>query len=97
MQILRSILAGERDSVQLAEFRDYRCKHSEEEIAKSLEGNYREEHLFALKQAVELYDVYNAQIAACDEEIEKLYGHMQNEHEGPLPPLPPQRKTTSGK
>jgi len=96
MQILRSILAGERDPMQLAQFRDYRCKHSAEEIAKSLEGNYREEHLFALKQAVELYDVYNAQIAACDEAVQKLYGHMGNEHEGPLPPLPPQRKRRQG-
>lgn len=96
MQIIRSILAGERDPLQLAQFRDYRCKHSKEEIAKSLEGNYREEHLFTLKQAVELYDVYNAQIASCDDAIQKLYGHMQNELEGPLPPLPPQRKRRQG-
>ena len=92
MAIIRSILAGERDPVQLAQFRDYRCKHSEEEIAKSLEGHYREEHVFALRQAVELFDFYNAQIATCDDEILELYVRLQNKHEEQLPPLSAQRK-----
>ena len=46
-------------------------KNTPEEIAKALEGDYREEHLFALKQAVELYDFYHRQIEACDREIER--------------------------
>jgi hypothetical protein len=42
---------------------------SEEEIVKSLQGNWREEHLFALKQAVSLYDSYQISIAECDEQL----------------------------
>ncbi len=70
LKIIRAILAGERDPEVLAQYRDYRCKHSAAEIAKSLVGNYREEHLFALEQALTLYDTYRAQIAACDRRIE---------------------------
>ena len=71
MAIIRAILAGERDPMVLAQFRDKRCKNSVEVIAQSLVGNYRAEHLFALQQAVTLYDVYQAQIVACDEQIEQ--------------------------
>jgi transposase len=71
MTIIHAILAGERDPKVLAKLRDYRCKHSEEVIAQSLVGTYREEHLFALQQAVTLYEVYQAQIVACDTRIEQ--------------------------
>lgn len=57
-KIIRAILAGERDGAKLAKMKNTRIRASEEEIAKSLRGNWREEHLFALKQAVELYDAY---------------------------------------
>lgn len=73
MAIVRAILAGERNPHVLAQFRDPKCKHSEEEIAKALTGNYRREHLFALQQAVELYDLYGQQIAAVDAEMEAMY------------------------
>ena len=66
-------MTGERNPVKLAQFRDRRCANSEAEIAKSLQGNYRPEHIFALKQALELYDFYNQQIKACDDELEKKY------------------------
>src|ERR671932_1593387 len=66
MAIIRAILAGERDPKVLAQSRDPRCKSSPEVIAKSLVGTYREEHLFALQQAVTLYDTYQAQVVACD-------------------------------
>src|SRR3712207_1103724 len=71
MAIIRAILAGERDPQVLATLRNYRCKSSPAVIAKSLEGNYRQEHLFALQQAVTLYETYQAQIAACDEQIDQ--------------------------
>jgi len=71
IKIIHAILAGERDPQVLAELRDYRCKHSAEVIAQSLHGNYRAEHLFALQQAVTLYETYQAQIAACDQQIEQ--------------------------
>ena len=71
MKIMKAILAGERDPRVLARNRDERCKHSSATIAKSLVGNYRAEHLFALRQAVELYEMYQAKIADCDQAIIK--------------------------
>lgn len=70
MRIIRAILAGERNPLKLAQMRDPRIKNSAETISKSLEGDYRQEHLFALKQAFELYCTYHQQIKACDQEIE---------------------------
>lgn len=69
MRIIKAILAGERNPGVLAAMRDRRCKNSEETIARSLKGNYRPEHLFSLQQAVELYEFYQAKIAACDQQI----------------------------
>lgn len=71
MAIIRAMLSGERDLNKLVKLRDPRCKQPEEVIKKSLQGNYREEHLFALKQAVEAYDFYQEKIAECDTEIKK--------------------------
>ena len=51
LQIIRAIISGEEDPVTLAQFRDPRCKSDREEIAKALTGNYRPEHIFALRQA----------------------------------------------
>jgi transposase len=65
MKILRAIVAGERDRMRLAALRDVRTKANEETIAKALEGDYRAEHLFALKQSLELFDTYQKQIASC--------------------------------
>ena len=69
MRIITAILAGERNPQKLAAFRDKRCKNSEETIARSLRGNYRPEHLFSLRQAVELYEFYQAKIAECERQI----------------------------
>lgn len=71
LRIIRAIVAGERNPKILASYRDWRCKNSTEIIEKSLTGNYRDEHIFSLTQAVELYDVYHNKINACDTEIEK--------------------------
>ena len=71
MTIIRAILRGEHDPERLAAYRDGRCKRSEREIAQSLQGHYREEHLFVLRQTVELYDTYTAQILVCEEAIEQ--------------------------
>jgi transposase len=56
LRIIRAILAGERDPEVLASLRDSRCQASAETIAKALTGNYRSEHLFALEQALALYE-----------------------------------------
>ena len=71
MKIIKAILAGERDPRVLAGHRDERCHNTAATIAKSLVGNYREEHLFALRQAVDLYETYQAKIADCDHAIIK--------------------------
>lgn len=74
MRIIRAILGGERDSVKLAQYRDGRCRKDEATIAKALQGNWRAEHLFALRQAVELYDTYQEKIVACDRELAAKLG-----------------------
>jgi transposase len=71
MGIIRAILKGERDPAVLASLRHHRCRNSEEVIAQSLVGNYREEHLFSLQQAVDLYDLYQTKISECDQRIEE--------------------------
>jgi len=70
-KIVRAIVAGERDSWKLAELSDPRIHASKEEIAKSLEGNWRQELLFVLQQEVEMYDTYQRRIAECDQELQK--------------------------
>ena len=68
--IVRAIVAGERDGAVLAGFRDGRCKADAATIAASLRGNWRDEHLFALAQALERHDALQGQIAACEERID---------------------------
>jgi len=69
MKIIRAIVQGERDGVTLAAMKDWRVKNSIETIAKALTGDYRDEHLFALRQAVELYDFYRKKMMECDKAI----------------------------
>ena len=89
MTIIRSILSGQRDPVILARYRNHNCKNSKEIIAQSLKGHYKEEHLFSLRQAVELYDFYQRQIADCNQAIAMALDKI----EGPddLDELPPQK------
>jgi len=87
MAILRAIVAGERNPLKLAALRDRRCAKSQAQIAKALTGNYRPEHVFALKQAVALYDAYNEQIRECDVEIEHQFSVIKPTHDDDLPPL----------
>ena len=69
-RILRAIVAGERDGHALAQLRNARMRASEDEIAKSLQGNWRAEHLFALKQALDAFDFCGTQLAECDAQIQ---------------------------
>jgi transposase len=89
LKIIRAIVAGERDGHKLAQFRDERCKKSEAEIAKSLEGHYKREHLFALQQALELYDFYDRQLHACDLELEAMYQEFEPPEDPSSPPPQP--------
>ena len=72
LKIIRAIAAGERHPEVLAAYRNTKCKCSLEDMEKSLTGHYKNEHVFALKQALDLYDIYKSKIFECDEQIEKL-------------------------
>jgi len=92
MRIIRAILKGERDREKLALMRAPGVKSTSEDIAKALEGDYREEHLFVLKQAVELYDFYQDRIEACDREIEACLLRFETKVDLESNPLPPLKK-----
>ncbi len=90
LAMLRAIVAGERDPVRLAQFRQAGCKHSEAEIAKALTGTWDEAHLFVLHQSLDLFDYYTTKIAECDTTLEQQYQSMESrwEPDAPLPELP---------
>jgi transposase len=88
MRIIKAILSGERDAQKLGMMRDYRCHATAEEIAQSLIGNYRQEHLFSLKQAVELFEYYQEKIAECEAEMEKYLECLPHVTEEDPPELP---------
>jgi transposase len=67
--IIASILKGERDPYKLADLRDHRVQASREEVARSLEGNWREDVLFELEQAVESYRFAHGQMQGCDRKL----------------------------
>jgi transposase len=93
MAIIRALVAGERDPTVLATHRDPRCRASAETIRQALVGNDREEHIFALTQALELYDVYQAKVALCDVRIEAVLKRLQKASSGPVGKLPSVRTT----
>ncbi len=92
MQIVRDIASGVTDPKALASHRNYRCRASEEEIAASLTGNYRREHVFVLRQNLELYDSYQHQIGTCDGEIESLLQDLAAKQDLPGTALPSARR-----
>jgi transposase len=93
MRIIRAILAGERNSTTLASLRDARCHASVETIQNALTGHYQSEHLFALEQALALYDAYQEKVSACDLRIEAALKELayRRGHKGTCPILPRRR------
>lgn len=92
MAIIRAIVAGERDPSVLAAHRDRRCHATVETVCQALVGNYREEHVFALTQALELYDVYQTKVAACDKQIEDILKRLKQTAAPPKTKLLPTRQ-----
>jgi transposase len=92
LRIVRSILAGERDPERLAAYRDYHCHASHAEIVAALTGNYRPEHLFALRQNFAAYEFLLQQIDECDSEIEGLLNSLAAQQPPPSAPLPVARR-----
>ncbi len=77
-RIIAAILEGERDPRKLAALRNVQCHHDEDTIAKALEGTWRPEHLFALKQAYDLYQFHHQQIGECDQMMETELAKLPN-------------------
>jgi transposase len=100
MTILKAIIAGQRDAKVLAGYRDHRCRNSVHTIAKSLVGNYREEHVFSLTQAVELYEFYQSKINDCELAIARFLATQtpQTEDEPPASQknIPPRQRIRAG-
>ena len=93
LAIIQAIIAGERNPVVLAQYANPRCHSSQDEIAKALTGSYRAEHVFALQQALALYEAYTDQLAVCDRQLERQYAASKprfdpDDPEHPLGPDP---------
>ncbi len=88
MRIIRAIIDGIHDPATLAQFRDARCKESVQTIQEALTGNYRPEHVFALRHALEIYDFLHAKIAECDAEIASVLDLLNSDRASPAQPLP---------
>ncbi len=100
LAIIDAILAGERDPATLAGLRHYRIQADEETVRKSIVGNWRNEHLFALRQSREMYGVYQRQFEQCDAEIVRLLGDIEprvDPTQKPLPPDTKKRRTRNGR
>jgi transposase len=82
MAIIRAILRGQRDPLELAKLRNDKCKRTQAEIARALYGHWRAEHLFALKQAVTLYEFYRQQLRECDGELQAHLGTFADQSQG---------------
>jgi transposase len=93
MKMMRAMVAGQHDPAKWATYRDVRCQASEETIREALTGHYRREHVFALRQALELYDSYPERIEACDQEIKAVLESLQDD-EISLNALPAARHKT---
>lgn len=94
MKIIRAIVGGQRDPQVLATMRDVRCKACIQTVRAALVGNYQAEHVFALTQALALYDFYQTRVDECDVEIERTLAVLNADKECPTEPLPrPRHKT----
>ena len=82
MAILKAILDGQRDTPTLAKLRHPNCHQTEKEIARALAGNWRDEHLFTLKQAVQLYETYHQLLTDCDKHIEDYLKSLADQSGG---------------
>lgn len=95
MKIIRAIINGQRDPQVLAQMRDVRCKASIETVRAALVGNYQPEHVFALAQALALYDFYQARVDECDAKIEAVLAVLTAQKPSPDAPLPKARHRTA--
>ena len=96
LAIIDAIVGGERDPLKLAQLRDPRIRADTSTIARSLHGHWRDEHIFELTQARELYRVYQGKIAECDGKLEALLEEWDDSGD-PRPPLGKPRRSKRAK
>lgn len=96
MRIIGAILKGQRDPAQLAALVEPEVKATPEDIAKSLEGNWRDELLFVLKQQVELYRLYREKIGDCDVQLRRHLESLGSRVDPRTQPLGPKPKGKRG-
>jgi len=89
---IKAILAGERDPHKLAAFRDPRVKATEEEIARSLEGNWQEDLVFVLQQEQDAYEFCQKQMAECDRRLQDYLQQRKDRSAGA--DLPEEKRKT---
>jgi hypothetical protein len=92
LAIIRAIVAGERDWHKLAALKDFRIHASPDEMAAALKGAYRGELVFVLAQELHLYEVFQAQIAACDVQIEQCLSQFADPVDLTTAPLPSSKR-----
>ena len=97
MAIIQKILDGERNPVKLAKLRNVHCTSSADEIANALQGDYREEHLFVLRQAYQAYHFVHEQLRECDRALERLVQAIDKQVDATHTPVPPRAKTPQPK
>lgn len=97
MAIIRAIVDGERDPEALADLRDRRCRKSKKQIAEELTGNWREEHLFNLRQALRMYDQLCGVIDEYDGEVLSYVKVLQPDErrDEPVPPVAAKSKANN--
>jgi len=93
LRIMDAILKGERDPVKLARLCHSRVKSSLDIVAKSLEGDYRSEHIFALRQSLAGYRYYQTLITEVDQEIERQLADLKTTAVGDSKPPKRTKKT----
>jgi len=86
LAIIRAILAGQRDPLELAKLRNDKCRRTQAQIARALYGNWRAEHLFALQQALALYEFYHRQLRACDVQLQAHFKTLPDQSRGQARP-----------
>lgn len=94
MRILHAIVRGERNADKLAELKHSLIRASRREIAQSLQGNWREELLFVLRQNLELYEMYQQKVRECDQQIEAHLKTLPAQVDVAQHPMPPPRRVS---
>lgn len=93
LSIIKAILQGQRDPAMLAKLRDPRCANDEATIAKALQGNWRDEHLFALEQALDAWEFCLKQMRQCDQRLQACLRRMPKKQICDAAAFPPRRRS----